>query len=83
MIDKVINWFKQSNRYKHFFGGMLVGFVPLNLWAGFYASFVAALCLEFKDKEHGGEWDWIDSIVTGAGGCIGAILCNVLLHILW
>lgn len=76
------DWLKQSNRYKHLIGGFLVGFAPINVWAGLYASFIASLCLEFKDKEYGGKWDWVDSAVTMLGGCIGAITCNVLLHIL-
>ena len=82
-MKKIWLWLKESNRSKHLLGGFLVGFAPINVWAGMYASAIAGLCLEFKDKEHGGSWDWIDTICTFVGGCLGAITCNILVHILW
>lgn len=73
-MKKLIKWLKDSDRYKHLIGGVLIGFVPCHWCDGVYASAVAGLCLEFKDKEHGGSWDWIDTAMTIAGGAIGATL---------
>ena len=61
-MNKIIEFLKQSNRYKHLIGGLLVGFAALNPWTALYASIIAASCLELKDKLKGGLWDWIASL---------------------
>ena len=53
-MNKIIEFLKQSNRYKHLIGGLLVGFAALNPWTALYASIIAASCLELKDKLKGG-----------------------------
>lgn len=73
-MKKIWNWLKESNRANHLVGGMLVGFFPLNWWAGIYAACVAGLALEFKDEAHGGKWDWVDCGLTALGGVIGGLL---------
>lgn len=73
-MKKIWTWFKTSNRYKHLIGGVLVGFAPLNWWAGIYAAVVCSLAMEYKDKAHGGNFDWIDAAMTILGGGIGALL---------
>lgn len=42
----------------------------------FTVLFVAGLAagMEFKDKEHGGKWDWLDFIATMLGGLVGQTL---------
>lgn len=73
IMNKIIEFLKQSNRYKHLIGGLLVGFAALNPWTALYASIIAASCLELKDKLKGGLWDWIDWSLTVIGGILSAI----------
>ena len=59
-------WFKESNRDKHFLYAIPCGLMGTEL-------FVAGLAtgMEFKDKSYGNKWDWIDWLMTMAGGLIG------------
>lgn len=59
-------WFKESNRNKHFLYAIPCGLIGTEL-------FVAGLAtgMEFKDKLYGNKWDWIDWLMTMAGGLIG------------
>lgn len=78
IMNKIISFLKQSNRYKHLFGGFLVGLCALNAWTAIFASAVAASCLELKDKLKGGIWDWIDWGLTLAGGGMAALMWVIL-----
>lgn len=77
-MNKFIAFLKQSNRYKHLIGGLLVGFAALNPWTALYASVIAASCLELKDKLHGCPWDWLDWLLTVAGGIIFTVIWLLL-----
>ena len=68
-MKKLWKWLTTSNRWKHLVGGVCVGFLPLNWWAGIYAACAVGLALEYKDDAHGGKWDWIDGMTLG-GGCL-------------
>lgn len=59
-------WFKESNRDKHFLYAIPCGLIGTEL-------FVAGIAtgMEFKDKSYGNKWDWIDWLMTMAGGLIG------------
>ena len=72
-MNKIIEFLKQSNRYKHLIGGLLVGILAFTPWTALYAAAVAASCLELKDKLKGGLWDWIDWSLTVIGGILSAI----------
>lgn len=65
----IIEWFKQSNRWKHLVYGFLVSLV-----AGFAFTCGAAAGMEFKDKQWGGKWDWIDFWLTVAGAWFGLMI---------
>lgn len=65
----LINWFKQSNRWKHLLYGFLVSTI-----AGFAFTIGCAAGMEFKDRQAGGKWDWIDFGLTVAGGLAGLAL---------
>lgn len=65
----LINWFKQSNRWKHLVYGFLVSLV-----VGFAFTCGAAAGMEFKDKQWGGKWDWIDFWLTVAGAWFGLMI---------
>lgn len=64
-----INWFKQSNRWKHLLYGFLVALI-----AGFAFTCGAAAGMEFKDRQWGGKWDWIDFWLTIAGAWFGLMI---------
>lgn len=85
-MNKIKNWFKkignfvmESNHYKHAIGGFIVGLLGLGMYGALYASIVAASCLEFKDKAHGGKWDWIDWGFTVFGGIIAVCIYAFIL----
>lgn len=73
-MKKIWKWLKTSNRWKHLVGGLCVGFLPMNFLCGIYCSIVAAGCLEIKDVQSGGKWDWIDFGMTAGGGLVGGCL---------
>lgn len=73
-MNKIISFFKESNRWKHLLGGFLVGLCACSSFGALYSSAVAASCLELKDRLHGCPWDWLDWILTVAGGAMAAAL---------
>jgi drug/metabolite transporter superfamily protein YnfA len=70
-MKKIIDWFKDSNRWLHFIGGFLVGAGSSSTYCAAYAGIGVAGALEFKDKQHGDSWDWIDFGITVAGVAVG------------
>ena len=73
-MKKIFPFLKKSNRYKHLIGGFLVGLFAFSPLPALYVSAVAASCLELKDKLHDCPWDWIDWLITVAGGSVSALL---------
>lgn len=73
-MNKIISFLKESNRYKHLIGGLLVGLFAMSSWTAIYSAIVAASCLELKDKLKGYCWDWFDWLLTVIGGGIAAII---------
>lgn len=73
----IIEWFKQSNRWKHLLYGLLVSII-----AGFAFTLGCAAGMEFKDKQAGGKWDWIDFGLTVAGAWFGLMLRIVIINAL-
>ena len=70
-MEKIINWFKESNRYKHFIGGALIGFLADDVYCALIAGCGVAGALEYKDYQWGGTPDWIDFAITVAGTAVG------------
>lgn len=70
-------WILESNRLKHFCYAVPIGFVLTVLCVLGVAS-----GMEFKDKEWGGRWDWLDWTATMLGGIVGQILQLLLIYIL-
>ena len=59
-------WLNESNRPLHLKYGILTAlFGTIVFTAG------VAVGMEFKDKQHGGEWDWKDIAATMIGGLVG------------
>lgn len=74
IVTKLVDWLKESNRYKHLIGGVAVGLVGGSFWAGLYAGLVGASCLELKDRQWGGRWDWTDWGVTAVGAALASLV---------
>lgn len=62
-------WLQESNRQKH-----LLYAIPLGFLFTILCVIGVASGMEFKDKQYGGKWDWLDWIATIIGGIIGQIL---------
>lgn len=75
MIQKAIKYILESNRYKHFLFAIPLGF--MTIWGGL----IAGCSLEFKDKQWGGKWDWVDLGFTIAGGIVGWVLNKITLNV--
>ena len=45
-MKKILNWFKESNRYKHLIGGILIGLYALSWYNAIYASAGVGLAME-------------------------------------
>ena len=67
-------WLKESNRQKHFLYAIPIGLVFTILCVLGVAS-----GLEFKDKEYGNQWDWLDWTATILGGLVGQLLQIIII----
>lgn len=72
-----MSWLKESNRQKHLLYSIPIGFLLTIL-----CVIGIAAGMEFKDKQWGGKWDWLDFLATLIGGFIGQILQIILIFIL-
>lgn len=61
-----MSWLTESNRWKHF-----VWAVPIGAVFTILCVLGVASGMEFKDREWGGRWDWLDWIATMLGGVVG------------
>lgn len=67
-------WLKESNREKHLLYAIPSAFIGTILFAA-----GLAFGMEFKDKQYGNKFDWLDIAATLIGGAIGQILQIILL----
>ena len=67
-------WLKESNRQKHFLYAIPIGLVFTILCVLGVAS-----GMEFKDKQYGNQWDWLDWIATILGGLIGQLIQIIII----
>lgn len=52
-MNKLIKWLKESNRYKHLIGGVLIGAGANSLYCAAYAGIGVTTALELKDRNVG------------------------------
>lgn len=64
--EKVLQWWKASNRWKHF---LLA--IPLGAVCGAHFTTGVGLGMEIKDHLYGGKADFVDFALTAVGGLIG------------
>lgn len=72
-----MNWIKESNREKHLFYA-----IPIGLVFTILAVLGCAFGMEFKDKQYGNTFDWLDIAATMIGGAIGQVLQIILILLL-
>ena len=71
-----IKWLSESNRDKH-----LLYAIPIAIVFSILCVLGVATALEFKDKQYGNMFDWLDWLATMIGGIIGQII-QILIFIL-
>lgn len=64
--EKVLQWWKASNRWKHFLFA-----IPLGVVCGAHFTTGVGLGMEIKDHLYGGKADFVDFALTAVGGLIG------------
>lgn len=70
-------WLLESNRKKHLLYAIPAAFIGTILY-----STGLAFGMEFKDKQYGGKFDWLDIAATEIGGLVGQTLQIVLILII-
>lgn len=70
-------WLTESNRLKH-----LLYAIPIGLVFTILCVLGVASGMEFKDKQYGNKWDWLDWSSTMLGGLIGQLI-TVLIILIW
>ena len=63
---KIADWWKASNRWKHFLFA-----IPLGAVCGAHFVTGVGLGMEIKDHLYGGKADFVDFALTAVGGLIG------------
>lgn len=71
-----MNWLLESNRLKH-----LLFAIPCGLFLTILFVLGLAFGMEFKDKQYGNEFDWLDVAATMIGGTIGQIIMLLIIFI--
>ena len=70
-------WLKESNRPEH-----LLYAIPVGLIFTILAVIGCAFGMEFKDREYGNKFDWLDIAATMIGGAIGQLLQIIIILII-
>ena len=65
-MKKLIDWWKASNRWKHFLFA-----IPLGAVCGAPFTTGVGLGMEVKDHLYSGKADFVDFALTAVGGAIG------------
>lgn len=64
-----MSWITESNRKYHFLYA-----IPIGLIFSILAVLGCAFGMEFKDKQYGGKFDWLDIAATMLGGAVGQLI---------
>ena len=70
-------WLTESNRPEH-----LLYAIPIGLVFTILAVIGCAFGMEFKDREYGNKFDWLDIAATMIGGAIGQLLQIIIILII-
>ena len=72
-----MKWLKESNRIKH-----LLYAIPIGLVFTILAVLGCAFGMEFKDRQYGNSFDWLDIAATMIGGAVGQVLQIILIMLM-
>ena len=72
-----MKWLKESNRTKH-----LLYAIPIGLVFTILAVLGCAFGMEFKDRQYGNSFDWLDIAATMIGGAVGQVLQIILIMLI-
>ena len=72
-----MKWLKESNRIKHLFYA-----IPIGLVFTILAVLGCAFGMEFKDRQYGNKFDWLDVAATMIGGAVGQVLQIILIMLI-
>ncbi len=67
-------WLTESNRTKH-----LLYAIPIGMTLTILAVLGCAFGMEFKDRQHGGRFDWLDIAATMTGGAVGQAIQIIII----
>lgn len=70
-------WLKESNRQK-----CMLYAIPIGLVFTILAVLGCAFGMEFKDKQYGSKFDWLDIAATMIGGAIGQLFQIIIILII-
>lgn len=70
-------WLKESNRMQH-----LLYAIPIGLVFTILTVLGCAFGMEFKDRQYGNSFDWLDIAATMIGGAIGQVLQIILIMLI-
>ena len=71
-------WLKESNRPKHLLYAIPSAFIGTILF-----STGLAFGMEFKDKQYGNKFDWLDVAATIIGGIVGQLLQVCIISLIY
>lgn len=69
-----MSWITESHRQQH-----LLYAIPIGLALTILAVLGCAFGMEFKDKQYGGKFDWLDIAATMIGGAIGQVIQIIII----
>ena len=72
-----MKWLKESNRIKHLFYA-----IPIGLVFTILVVLGCAFGMEFKDRQYGNSFDWLDVAATMIGGAVGQVLQIILIMLI-
>lgn len=78
-MKKIWNWLKESNRWQHLLVGALIGLTLPNIVLALYVTLLISVAVEYKDRQWGGKFDWIDISLGVAGGIVGSSITGMIL----
>lgn len=76
-MKKILNWLRESNRWKHL-AGFFIGLLADDWYCAVLAGGSTAGAMELKDKQWGGQPDPIDFALT-FGSCLAGHLVRSLI----
>lgn len=81
-MNKIVSWLKNSHRWQHLAGGVIIGAGANSLYCAAYAGLGIASALELKDHLWGGKPDLVDWSLTVAGVAIGFSVRTLIKNII-